>query len=93
MKFFAPAADSPEQAKSVWQATYDFMVQQGFDPTNRKIYSMRYTHNGKDCFDIVGGMDRYGHEMILVMLETPSVYLCCTGNRGALPNNSVLPNN
>ncbi len=90
MKFFVPAADSPEQAESVWQATRDFMLQQGYAPTERRIYSMRYTHDGKDCFDVVGGMDRYGQEMILVMLETPSVYLCCTGNRGVIRGGPIL---
>ena len=35
-------------------------------------------------------MDRYGHEMILVMLETPSVYLCCTGNRGVIRGGPIL---
>jgi hypothetical protein len=90
MKFFVPAAESPEQAESVWQATHAFMTSQGFNPTSRRIYSMQYRHNGKECFDKVGEMDRYGHEMILVMLETPSVYLCCTGNRGVVRGEPIL---
>lgn len=90
MKFFVPAADSPEQAERVWQATRDFMIQQGFDTTGRRIYSMKYWHNGKECFDRVGEPDRYGHETILVMLETPSVYLCCTANRGVLRGDPIL---
>lgn len=90
MKFFVPAADSPEQAERVWQATRDFMRQQGHAPSERRIYSMKYWHDGKECFDVVGGKDRYGHEVILVMLETPSVFLCCTGNRGVIRGEPIL---
>ncbi len=90
MKFFVPAANSSEQAENIWQATFDFMVSQGFSPTERRIYSMKYWHNGKECFDKVGEKDRYGHEIILIMLETPSVYLCCTANRGVLRGEPIL---
>jgi hypothetical protein len=90
VKFFVPHADSPEQAERVWQATRDFLIDNGFQVSERRIYSMRYQHDGKDCFDKVGEMDRYGHEMILVLLETPSVYLCCTANRGVLRGHPIL---
>lgn len=48
------------------------------------------THNGEDCFDKVGEKDRYGAETILVMLETDSVYLCCTANRGVRRGEPIL---
>ena len=89
-KFFVPTAQDGENAERIWQSTREFMHQQGFQTTDRRIYSMRYTHNGKDCFDKVGETDRYGIETILVMLETTSVYLCCTANRGVYRGEPIL---
>jgi hypothetical protein len=93
MKFFIPAADSLEQAESVWQSIRAFMLQQGYgygSISDRRIYSMEYTHDGKECYDVVGGKDRYGHEIIIAMLETPSVFLCCTPNRGVVRGEPIL---
>ena len=82
--FFVPHAEDAAQAERVWEATVEFMRQLGHDVFPRRIYSIRYHQDGKDCFDCVGGKDRYGTEEILVLLETPSVFLCCTANRGVV---------
>ena len=66
------------------------MSRQGFRTTDRRIYSMQYTHNGEDCLDKVAEKDRYGAETILVMLETDSVYLCCTAKRGIFRDEPIL---
>jgi hypothetical protein len=39
-EFFVPAAEDREQSERVWQSTRDFMRQQGFQTTGRRIYSM-----------------------------------------------------
>jgi len=89
-KFFVPYAEDEAQSERVWQATRAFMKDQGHNVHERRIYSIRYHHNGKECFDKVGGMDRYGYEEILVILETDSVYLCCTKNRGVIRGEPIL---
>jgi hypothetical protein len=88
--FFVPYAKDAAQAERVWQATKVFMGNQGHNVHERRIYSIRYYHNGKECFDKIGGMDRYGFEEILVLLETDSVYLCCTQNRGVIRGEPIL---
>jgi|GEM_PF-442149 len=89
-RFFVPGARDREQAERVWQSTREFMRRQGFRTSDRRIYSIQYVHNGEDCFDKVGEKDRYGTETILVMLETDSVYLCCTANRGVRRGEPIL---
>jgi hypothetical protein len=88
--FFVPYAEDTAQSERVWQATKTFMEDQGHKVHERRIFSIRYHHNGKECFDKVGVTDRYGLEEILVLLETDSVYLCCTKNRGVIRGEPIL---
>src|SRR5215210_3354646 len=89
-KFFVPIAKDGKDAERIWQATREFMRRHGFQTTNRKIYSLSYTHNGKDFVDTVGEKDRYGVEIIQVILETSSGYLTCTVNRGVFGGEPIL---
>ena len=89
-KFFVPYAKDDEHAESVWQSVKKFIEQKGHIVSNRRIYSIHYSHNSKECFDKVGGLDRYGKEEILILLETNPVYLCCTRNRGVERGTPIL---
>ena len=89
-KFFVPYAKDDVHAESVWQGGKAFNENKGHTVSNRRIYSIHYIHNSKACFDKVGGLDRYGKEEILVLLEAKLGYLCCTKNRGVLRGDPIL---
>ena len=88
--FFVPYAEDTAQAKRVWESTCEFMRKLGHKVLPKRIYSLRYVHNGNQRLDHVGGKDRYGMEEILVLLETDTVFLCCTANRGVLRGQPIL---
>ena len=89
--FFVPHAKNEEEAKSVRQSTIEFMKQQGFKiAPERKIFKIEYRHNGKNCVAEVGKIDSYGHEMVLILLDADSLYLCCTASRGVVRGEPIL---
>lgn len=88
--FFVPHAKDHAQAERVWTATREFMQQQGFSPTSRRIFAIAHEHKGKPRTTSVGELDPYEMEEVLVLLETESVYLCCTANRGVLRGGPIL---
>jgi hypothetical protein len=89
-EFFVPHAEDNAQSESVWDATVKFLRDEGFKVLPRRIYSLRYRHEGKPCFDVVGGMDRYNIEEIWVLLETDIVFLCCTKTRGVARGHPIF---
>lgn len=88
VRFYMPAAEDQAQSDRVWESTRAFL--QGFGPGTQQIWSLTYTHEGRKCVDVVGRLDRYGHETILALLEGSSCYLCCTANRGVLRGDPIL---
>lgn len=91
--FFVPHASDIAQAESVWQGTVAFMRQNGFDVDgSQRIYCLAYTHDGRECVDVVGEMDRYGEQEVLVILRTfpPGPSLICTAHRGVIAGHPIL---
>lgn len=81
MKFFIPDVDDPDLAERIYQSAKIFAkTAYGFDTTERRIFSIAYTHNGKHCHDEVGKMGN-NKETIMAILESGS-YLVCTLNSG-----------
>lgn len=83
-KFYVPFAEDEAQAENVWQNTKKFHERHGATISDRRIYSIEYQHKGKKCIDVIGGLDRYDNEKILILLEADQVYFCCTANQGVL---------
>lgn len=89
-KFFVPHAENDQQAEKVWGGVKKNMEDQGFEVSDRRIYSISYTHNGKHLVATVGEQDGYGDGEVLVLLESSSVYLCCTPQRGVVRGGPIL---
>lgn len=89
-EFFVPHASSPEQAEQVWQATKKFAEEQtGWEVTDRRIFKVEFTHDGKDYVAEVGQPEPQSGETVLVILESNAV-LVCTENRGVARGSPML---
>jgi hypothetical protein len=83
--FFIPYAQGPEEAERVWQATVTFVETQGARVRrDRRIFAVRYVHEGQEIVDVVGEKDASTGEEVLVILlsEPPGPLLICTASRG-----------
>jgi hypothetical protein len=83
MKFFIPAAKTPEDAAHIFEATRAFAKQTtGWDIEETAIYRLAYNHEGKSYVATVGEQEpREGGVVVAILKST--TYLVCTGNRGA----------
>jgi hypothetical protein len=92
VKFFLPAADSPEQAESVYGSIRSFAEEQtGWKTTDRRIYRLEYRHEGKNYSAQVGEFDPRIDEVVIAILETVrGVYLVCSQNRCVLRGEPML---
>lgn len=89
--FFVPAASSPEQSALVWQSIKQFAAETlGWQPTDRRVYSVRYRHNGKNFHSIVGEPHEVTRELVCAILETAHCWLICTPNRGVVRGSPIL---
>ena len=82
MKFFIPAADSPEQAERVLAAVAQHV---GYPVPSKRIYSVSYVHNGQAMTATVGEFpDPYYRAPgpVVCILETPTCLAVCTHGRG-----------
>jgi len=84
VKFFVPSAKDKEQEQRFYDAMKKFVKDQlGWDITDRKIFSVRYTHDGKNYYAEVGKVEQVEGETVMAILESVT-YLICTPNRGSL---------
>ena len=91
MKFFIPHAENKEQENSVYKATKKFAKETtGWDIKDRKIYHIRYRHNGKYYEAKVGEREEVGGEEVIVILESEVTFLVCTANRGVVRGMPIL---
>ena len=86
MKFFVPHADSPEQSETVWNATRDSLLAQGFHTDPERYGRIVFRHNGKPYDLKVGEIHPDLGEEVLVILKgvAPSPHYICTANRGVV---------
>ena len=88
---FVPHAVDRTEAESVRESTRKFMESGGYHvATDRRIYSVSYTHNGKKYRDVVGRPSGLTGEEVLVILDAGTVFLSCSANRGVLRGDPVL---
>jgi len=90
MKFFIPHAKDIKQAEEVLNGIRKFAQETtGWKPTKRRIFSIAYWFNGKDCYAEVGKKDPDTHEEIIAILEA-TTFLVCTINRGVARGMPIL---
>jgi len=58
------------------------------DLTDNKIHSLKYNHNGKIYTETVGVVCDEG--LVMCILETTTVFLVCTPNRGVVRGNPII---
>lgn len=93
MKFFIPAAKDKAQEQNVYEGTRTFLSQElGATFTDRKVFSLRYRHEGKDYYAEVGKLHSLNGEHVIAILyeDLRSLYHVCTPNRGVLRGMSIL---
>ncbi len=92
-KFFFPASRSPEEAEANWQSIRAFAQKTtGWQPTERRVYKVKYRHNGRYCEAAVGELhpaDK-GQEPVCAILETPECWLVCTPYRGVISGEPIM---
>lgn len=64
--------------------------QTGWQPTERRIFRIRYLQNGQEQTAEVGSRDNTVGEVCVAILETAECYLLCTENRGVARGMPVL---
>jgi hypothetical protein len=93
MKFFIPAAKDEAQEQNVYEGIRKFLTQElGAAFTDRKVFSLRYRHDGKDYYAEVGKPHSLNGEPVIAILyeDLRKLYHVCTPNRGVLRDISIL---
>ena len=95
MKFFIPAADSPEAAEQVYGAIKQFLSEHaGAKFSDRRICFLRWWHESKEYIAEVGKPTPFNGEIVVAILyeDDPGrkLYHVCTGNRGVVRGMSIL---
>jgi hypothetical protein len=84
MKFFIPYASTPEMAEQVYESIKKFAVSTAHgSPSQRRIFRIKYHHEGKNYQAEVGKEHRRIGEEVIAILES-FVYLICSPNRGVV---------
>lgn len=90
MEFFFPSADGEEEeaskAEGFWQACRKGAEgDMGTEALARRIYRLRYQHNGKTMEAKVGEREEYyEREMVMAIIAFPNCYKICCLTRGFL---------
>ena len=93
MKFFIPAAEDKAQEQRVYTSIKEFLGKElGAVFEQRRVFSLRYVHNGKEFYAEVGKRDAGNGEPIVAILHEPArnLYHVCTTNRGVVRGISIL---
>src|SRR5262245_2363519 len=88
--FFVPLTKDRDQAEQVWEATRSALEKQGFKTSTRRIFSIAHMHERRRYTHTVGLVDPMQGEEVMVLLEAPTLFLCCTATRGILRGGPIL---
>ena len=89
MKFFLPKATSESQQTGIYEAIRRFASETlGWQFRERRVFALRYRHNGTEALAQVGEHDIDG-EIILAIFDSVS-YVVCTPNRGAFRGDPIV---
>jgi hypothetical protein len=90
MKFFIPHARDDSEAEHVYEASKKFCEQQtGWRVLPKRIYALRYRHDGKEYFAQVGSEDPT-EGLVICIFESEVTYFVCTPNRGVARGDPIL---
>ena len=79
-----------EKAENLWEDTWKWAHETtGWEVSDRRIYSIKYRHEGKLYYAEVGLPDPRVEEKVLVILQS-NTFLVCTYNRGVIRGGPVL---
>ena len=79
-----------KMAKNLWDATWKWAQETtGWEVSDRRIFSIKYRHEGRMYYAEVGLPDPRVEEKVLVILES-NTFLVCTYNRGVRRGGPVL---
>lgn len=91
MEFFFPSAEGDGQegadsAEQHWQACRKGVeTETGWEALSRRVYRLRYRHNGETMEATVGEReDYYGRERVMAIIAFPHCYKICCMVRGFL---------
>lgn len=92
MKFFLPELDNPDLAEQQYKIIKDFAEENLlWKITDRRIYSLKYRHEGTDHFAQVGEKEYRSNDIVIVIFETQNnVFLICTPHRGVIGGLPIL---
>ena len=96
MEFFLPCADDLKIAEENYNAIKKFAEQQTFfEVTEKRIFSLRYEHEGRRHYAEVGKVHGRIGELVIAILESKSlsgqtVFLICSPNRCVLRGEPML---
>lgn len=89
MDFFVPTVDGkermpPDEAEDAWQACRKGDEDDVPDTHTRRVYRLRYNHNGKTYEAVVGKPDALDNQTVMAILAYAEVYKVCLAVRGFL---------
>lgn len=91
-KFFVPLASSDDIAESTYNGIKSYLKSRGYKIQDDRIFSVCYTHDGKDYTDAVGkhaGLEP--KELIIAIFRLDEILYCiCTPCRGVLGGDLIL---
>ena len=91
MKFFIPHAKDAAEAESVYESIRSVAIESSpYRVVNRRIYRMRWRHEGTTYTSTVGEQDVRLGEEVFAILDATAVYLVCTPNRGVFRGDAML---
>ncbi len=93
MEFFIPDAKDKAQEERVYSATKEFLSRElGAVFTDRRYFSIRYDHNGKEYYAEVGKPHAINGETVVAIIYDRKfrIYHVCTPNRGVKRDMSIL---
>ncbi len=93
MRFFIPHAQNAEQEQSVYNAIKQFLQKEAnAEFSERRIFSLRYTHDQKKYYAEVGQEHSLTREPVFAILHEPTrhLYHVCTTTRGVVRGMSIL---
>jgi len=91
MKFFLPPQKDEKLKNEAYDAIKKFAKETtGWDITDRKIYNIKYRHEGKDYEAKIGERETRQGETVIAILESTVTFLVCTPNRGVIRGMPML---
>jgi len=85
MKFFIPLEEDEKKAEEIYEAIKSFAhTTMGWQIHETRIYSIYFSHDGKQYTATVGESAPEIGELVVAILASSGAYLVCTPNRGVI---------